>query len=337
MRDNDNIESENIIIHHAIYTSGEGGDYRVTAASKRLRNEEITRIERHALVKYYFSPDVKFENAIRIFPINHQTMALSYVTEAGRDEFGRPARFRAHILLIPNELFSELHDPRVFQPYFIEQDVFTNLEPICLNLRDFYANNIISLYQIRDRLHELLKIFDDDMLNAIFYGIFTFRKTLIIPSNDITIESIFSSTKITSMDILVALFQFTPRPILNQMIVSSLILNGEMEQTVISFLHPYGMMPQKDAFIIDLETKETYSLFKGKKIPKKSFIIEYIKLIKKYTQEENYQLIESAMNFFGSGLLLLDKLGKKGARLIQKILDFVYESHALGVQVDKDL
>ena len=322
-----------VTIDQLVYTSGRGGDYRIVASSCKIRKTMEREIERNALVKYYLSPDIAFIDAIRLFPLPEDKYAISYVTEAGRDEYGRPERLRAHILMLHANLMNNIIDPRIFSHVFLREDVYGELEPIRLDVSTLLGEIASRLSSVKRKLPIILNMFNEDMLKAIISSILQRKKILIIPTNKVLIETVEKHAKITSMDIIVAFYYLLPRFIRERLLASSFAIHGEMENVNIAFLHPMGIIPKRDAVIIDLEEGKVYSVDK-KGVRGDAFSATYIKMIMKMIQNERYDVIESIINMIDSSFMLLRDLGDRGAKLLQKIIDFSYERFMEGEMVD---
>jgi len=248
--------SADIIINQLIYTSGRGADYRFIAKSASLKQSILKRIEKLALVKYYITPDIAFKSALRCFPASKGLYAISYVTIAGKDEYNRPERLRAHILLLDSKLLEVITDFRIFKEFFIDEDKFGELNKLKIKKIEILEKSTLATSKLLERIDKILELFTNEQLENLLYAIYNAIKVIIIPSNKIVIDSIIETEKISSIDIISTISMLLPLTVREKLSFSSFILHGDMENINLGFIHERGVLPHKKSIILDLNSGE---------------------------------------------------------------------------------
>jgi len=319
--------SDKIVVEQALYTSGEGWDYRITAASRGIIDSEKMDIEKESLIKYYFSPDVIFVDAIKTFKLSTGRYAISYVTASSRDEYNRPARFRAHILVSDPRLIDFLVDPRVFKPFFLRKDVFEKIDSLKLNAYDFLIDSISRIFNVRRLLKDVMNLFNDEMLEFIFSALFMLKRVFIVPSDLISVETIEKKTSITSMDVISSILYLLPATLRKNISTGSLVFHGELEKVNIGFLHPSGVLPETSAVVIDLEEQAIHLVGERKRKLKNELATSYTKLVTSSLLDNDFYTIETLTDILNSSLSISRKLGKLGLKFLQKVIDNIPENY----------
>ncbi len=312
-----------ISIHQFIYTSGKGGDYRITAQSSSLDEKTIKKIAKYSLIRYYLPPNVKLIDALRCFPISDSVYAISYVTEAGVDEYNRPERLRAHVLFINYKLLRLIYDFRILNKHFLNEDIFGDLKALKFSSLEIFKKTIERLRILLNKLDSLFKIFTFEQLTHLLHALFHRIKTIIIPSKDLVINSLEEKNKLTSTDVFSAISLMLPISIRKRLYFSSFIIHGEMERLDLGFIYEGGLLPKKDALILNLkdgsiELTDTRLKVSPIFVELTSFILDNIK-------KRKYSEINSIISLIEGAYWIIEKYKKKGAKIVQDLVDKVYE------------
>ena len=319
------LQKDSIEFDHAIFTSGRGGDYRVTAMSSGILRSEITDIEKNALVKYYIPPDIVFVDAIRRFPLKSGRIGVSYVMEAGRDEYGRPERFRAHVILLPADIARDIIDPRIFRAYFIKRDIFGDLNKLKINVKELLNLIYTSHFRVKQNLKSLLNILDEREIVALFASIFNLKKTIIIPPEEVYVETIEKKNFMTTMDLLSGIFYILPSFLKLRISYTTFAIHGELEKGHIIFLHSLGILPKEGAIIIDMNEKVILDERGRKREIRDKFVSQLLKIILDCIDSKDFLLLDAIISALNNSHIILEKMSERGLRFLYNLLDNLYE------------
>lgn len=315
--------NKDVIINQLIYTSGKGADYRFIAKSVSLKQSVLKKIEKFALIKYYTTPDISFKDALKFFPASEDLYAISYVTIAGKDEYNRPERLRAHILIMESKLLEIIADFRIFKEFFINEDKFGELNKIKMKKIEILKRSSLAMSRLLGRINEVLRLFTNEQLEHLFYAIYNNIKVIVIPSNKIMINSITDTKKISSLDIISTILMLLPFTIKKKLSFSSLILHGDIENINLGFTHERGVLPHKKSLILDLNNGSIDKIGINYKID--SLISELISILLDSLKRNRFNELKSIISLIGASYSLIKKRGKKGAKLVQGIIDWTYD------------
>ncbi|MEX2689549.1 MAG: hypothetical protein Q6351_004420 [Candidatus Njordarchaeum guaymaensis] len=313
--------SDYIKIDNVIFTSGKGKDYHIYSKSSEIDISEANSIERNALPKGVIGPDVNFKRALKIFPLPTGRIGISYITYAGRDEFGRPARWRAHVLIMPKTIYEMVPYVASLKDFFLEEDADI-LRPIQIpreNLIEMIIKGKKYLLNILEKF--LFKRFPFKFITAFLSGIFSRRKIIFVqPTYDIDTTDIFSNkSKISSYDFLASFLLLVPKKIKSQVSLTSFSVDALQENSNITFLHPSGYFPEKGFIRIDLEEKQTYDLNGKSRVIKDNIPKNYIELISSIMENKKEFIKLDKINSLID--TLIDIYMEEGVRKSSKILD----------------
>ncbi len=320
---------ESFRIDQLHYTSGHGGDYRIVASSTNVDQETEEEIVRNALVKhFYISPEIPFKAALRIFNLPNETTAISFVTIAGKDEFGRPGRQHAHILLLKKEYSSYFYFPIKYLVKFHKKEYsLGSIPPIYIELRELLKNLHDSIRQIEENIKEVVdNVINVDFLSVILSSIIRREKLLfLVDPNTIDIYDISAEKALTSCDLIDILLYLLPNSIRSKISVSSFSIKPLQEELNIVFSSTFTSAEEiVDRVIIDLINNQIIDGKKRLKAPKDDLSKLYNRLLRQSLKEDSFELIGTFLKTFDSLAFLAKQAKGIDEKIFRKIIKYVF-------------